>query len=156
MQILTEGKVDVLCAWIHGWGNVTIYYRLLFYNLRVLFLYYSVSRNTGMSRTVAMSIHLLQTRGYLCWGQSCNISSAGGSRAAELEAIIGQQLTAFGLHTAHIKIVPFFLLLFFFATFVISVRMIILIAKPQFFGKKKSKLKQLHLCVSHGHIDFVK
>lgn len=146
MQILTEGKVDVLCAWIHGWGNVTIYYRLLFYNLRVLFLYYSVSRNTGMSRTVAMSIHLLQTRGYLCWGQSCNISSAGGSRAAELEAIIGQQLTAFGLHTAHIKIVPFFLLLFFFATFVISVRMIILIAKPQFFGKKKQVKTTTSVC----------
>jgi hypothetical protein len=156
MQILTEGKVDVLCAWIHGWGNVTIYYRLLFYNLRVLFLYYSVSRNTGMSRTVAMSIHLLQTRGYLCWGQSCNISSAGGSRAAELEAIIGQQLTAFGLHTAHIKIVPFFLLLFFFCYFCYLCQNDYIDCQATIFWKKKSKLKQLHLCVSHGHIDFVK
>lgn len=141
MQILTEGKVDVLCAWIHGWGNVTIYYRLLFYNLRVLFLYYSVSRNTGMSRTVAMSIHLLQTRGYLCWGQSCNISSAGGSRAAELEAIIGQQLTAFGLHTAHIKIVPFFLLLFFFLLLLLSLSEWLYWLPSHNFLEKKKQVK---------------
>lgn len=41
-------------------------------------------------------------------------------------------------HCTHKNCPLFSVIVFFFATFVISVRMIILIAKPQFFGKKKA------------------
>lgn len=58
-------------------------------------------------------------------------------------------------HCTH-KNCPLFSVIVFFCYFCYLCQNDYIDCQATIFWKKKSKLKQLHLCVSHGHIDFVK